>query len=714
MIVEATTEKIEVSPEIQKIQTSAFTLKATKEAFEILSSGLYSDKIRAAQRELGTNASDAHNDNNIPDKPFDVHLPNQLEPFFYVRDYGKGMSNKTVKGTKTNKVGIYNTYFASTKTDSNDVEGQLGLGSKSPSCVSDSYTVTIWRNGRKRIYNCYKDEDGLPQISLIAVQASKEPTGVQVSFPVKSHEFNEFRNKAQRVYSYFRVKPNFLGNSIVVESPKYSITHKDWAVREYNNYSGANIVMGNIPYPISDYSAENLEPKEQALLKMPFDIKVPIGAINVAASREKPSYTAKTKATVKMVLSNIVSDFQKVIEEKIQNATSLYEARCMLWDLKNGSWSELFFLVDNASLAWKNEKLNFEIVTFSNQDVEISRLMRKEKRRRRGYSYSGGKPRYEISIFSSGFWATFKNKFYVNDLWNSEFKYKKTVLPRLISIKENNEKDDIIIIKEKIVGGLRNFKYSIGLPDDFVFNKVSDIPYTAPEKIKAERNYTYNPKNNLAVFTYNGKDYSPESSWDSTNIDLEGGGVYVTIERYKINGNYPHSYIENIRGSLESVESSLPIVYGIKSRMMDKIKGKKNWVELSDYKNNLVKDYFENGKGKDFIDGYLFDSSLSIFLNTTGYNSFEKKAINYLKYLENDDICKDFIALHERADKENNKRGLYHSYLNIEGKIAPNERYDKMIKDFFEHIATKYPILKIVKDTLWEEDEEILKKYLTV
>ena len=71
-------------------EESNYTIEATPTAFSILSDQLYSNKIRAVIRELSTNAYDSHVDAGNGDKPFEVHLPSNMEPTFSVRDYGTG------------------------------------------------------------------------------------------------------------------------------------------------------------------------------------------------------------------------------------------------------------------------------------------------------------------------------------------------------------------------------------------------------------------------------------------------------------------------------------------------------------------------------------------------------------------------------------------------------------------------------------------------
>ena len=76
-----------------QFEESNYTIDATAKAFSILSDGLYANKIRAVVRELSTNAYDSHIDAGKKDVPFEVHLPNSMEPHFSIRDFGTGLSH---------------------------------------------------------------------------------------------------------------------------------------------------------------------------------------------------------------------------------------------------------------------------------------------------------------------------------------------------------------------------------------------------------------------------------------------------------------------------------------------------------------------------------------------------------------------------------------------------------------------------------------------
>ena len=181
--------------------TGEFRIRNSAKAFAILSSGLYSNKIKAIVRELSCNAVDSHVGAGKADVPFEVHLPTYLEPWFAVRDFGLGLDSDQV-------VNIYTTYFESTKTDSNAFIGALGLGSKSPFSYTENFTVTAIKNGIKRIYSAFINEVGVPSIAEMSEELTDEGNGVEVKFSVTDrYDYRSFANEAHNVFYWFEHKP---------------------------------------------------------------------------------------------------------------------------------------------------------------------------------------------------------------------------------------------------------------------------------------------------------------------------------------------------------------------------------------------------------------------------------------------------------------------------------------------------------------------------
>ncbi len=129
-------------------ESGDFRIKTTAAAFQLLSSGLYSNKIRAVVRELSCNALDAHVSAGKDSTPIEVKIPNRLDSQFYVKDQGPGLSHEQI-------MHMYTTYFDSTKQETNELIGGFGVGSKSPFSYTDSFSVESRHGGKRRLYTAF-------------------------------------------------------------------------------------------------------------------------------------------------------------------------------------------------------------------------------------------------------------------------------------------------------------------------------------------------------------------------------------------------------------------------------------------------------------------------------------------------------------------------------------------------------------------------------
>lgn len=301
----------------------AFTIKATGKAFKILSSGLYRDKILAIVRELSCNAYDAHVQAGKEKVPFRIHLPNALEPFFSIRDEGVGLSHEDVQT-------LYTTYFESTKTESNDYVGALGLGSKSPFSYVDSFTVVSYYNGFKRTYTAFLSDLGLPALTELGqpVQTT-EPNGLEVIIPVdNTNDFSSFRNKAEYVLEFFEPLPIVTGcQDFKVNKREIILRGKDWEIRNYPGSSKPRAIMGNIAYPIEVAKIDNLDNRYKKLLSQNIDLFFDIGDLDFTAGRETLSYDPKTIVSLTKKASEAFSEINEFIQDSFKSCKTLFDAK---------------------------------------------------------------------------------------------------------------------------------------------------------------------------------------------------------------------------------------------------------------------------------------------------------------------------------------------------------------------------------------------------
>jgi hypothetical protein len=288
-----------------------FRIRNSAKAFSILSSGLYSNKIRAIVRELSCNAIDSHVAAGKQDVPFEVHLPTALEPWFSVRDFGIGLDNNQV----TN---IYTTYFESTKTDSNDYIGALGLGSKSPFSYTENFTVTAIKNGTKRIYSAFINEMGVPSIAEMSQELTDEGNGVEVKFSVtEKYDYNSFVHESQSVFKWFKNKPIITG----VRFEHEVITYKEENIVPGIHVSASGYasmaLMGNIAYPLNKVSEPQKHFGDLApLLECGLVMEFGIGDLDFAASREELSFVPITIRSIKRKLEELNENLTKHFTEK--------------------------------------------------------------------------------------------------------------------------------------------------------------------------------------------------------------------------------------------------------------------------------------------------------------------------------------------------------------------------------------------------------------
>jgi hypothetical protein len=313
-----------------------FRIRNSAKAFSILSSGLYANKIRAIIRELSCNAVDSHTAAGRQEVPFDVHLPNQLDPTFRIRDYGTGLSHEQV-------LNIYTTYFESTKTESNQFIGALGLGSKSPFSYTDNFTVTAIQNGQRNVYSAFINGEGVPSVALMHSETTDQPNGVEVQFAVTDrYDFDKFRSEAREVYTYFRLRP-------VVGGGEREFEFRDVQYKEKNIIPGVHYldgsrasraVMGNISYPIDVPNAESNLGQLARLLNCGLEMHFDIGELDFQASREGLSYIPSTIEAIKT----------KLVALEAQLAVHL----AMEADAIHNAWEKALFLIrQHSDTLWK-------------------------------------------------------------------------------------------------------------------------------------------------------------------------------------------------------------------------------------------------------------------------------------------------------------------------------------------------------------------------
>ena len=327
--------------------------------FDILRSKLYSNKIAAVVREYSTNAADANVENGMRDRPVTITAPTRMSPEFKVRDYGRGLSEDDIRN-------VYCMYGRSTKRNSNEYTGQLGLGSKSGFAYGDSFTIVSYKDGRKHTYTAYIDETRLGSIAKISESETTEESGIEIVIPVNISDISSFEREIIKAVKYFKVKPNVvnISNLAFQSDQKQLISGSGWVIYEEQNGQYDNravAIMGNIGYPINIQTLTNSNYGANALTT-PICIEFAIGELSISANREELEYNDTTKKTILNRVKKIEAEVTANAEAKIKSCANIIEARRTY-----ASYNRHLSYIINGKIKW-----NGISITSPNLDINTS------------------------------------------------------------------------------------------------------------------------------------------------------------------------------------------------------------------------------------------------------------------------------------------------------------------------------------------------------
>jgi len=322
----------------------AFKITASAKAFKILSSGLYTDKILAVVRELSTNAFDANAAAGKHKSQFEIHMPTVSEPWFSVEDFGCGMNESDVDD-------VYTTYFGSTKAETNNEAGFMGLGSKSPFSYTDSFTVQTIKDGVKCIYTMATNAAGEPVPHLMIRQETDQANGTKVSVPVDKYDISKFITAAKKTFRTFDIKPVVYGVedtaiAAITKEQEYLVKNEVYGIRKSHtdDWFGTNdmfAIQGPVAYPLGSQFRQTLGTEAATQLRdfafsgCHLDVFFPIGQLDPTASRETLSHDPITNANIMKRLQEVSSRIVKDLQEYIDAAPSLFEAYLRAAEIKD-------------------------------------------------------------------------------------------------------------------------------------------------------------------------------------------------------------------------------------------------------------------------------------------------------------------------------------------------------------------------------------------
>lgn len=300
---------------------------------------LYSDPELAVIREYATNALDSHIASGNTN-PIEVDLPTPLRALFVIRDFGLGMSQQDVEEN-------FSKYGYSSKRETDEQVGMLGLGCKSALTYSSQFTFIATKDNIQSTVLVTRDETGAGALQIMDSRRVGHENGVEIQIPVKGDIAN-FNAKAEGFFSFWdpgtvliNGKPNkSLWDPKYQKEQNITVLDKDLILRSGNNmgyvrprpyfhgqqrpvnpYDLATrnfIVMGNVPYPV--------ETQLSSILQGGVVARVPVGTVNFTPSREQLQDTALTKDTIRDIQKRVESCTVQAAQTDVSSQKTPFDA----------------------------------------------------------------------------------------------------------------------------------------------------------------------------------------------------------------------------------------------------------------------------------------------------------------------------------------------------------------------------------------------------
>ncbi len=656
---------------------SEFRIKNSSLAFGILSSGLYANKIRAIIRELSCNAADAHIAANIPNKPFTIHLPTVLEPYFSLKDYGNGLSDDDVRN-------VFTVYFASTKSDSNNFIGALGLGCKSPLSYTNNFTVISNHEGVKNTYTVYINDQGVPAIALLDSCNSDEASGLEISFGIKhTNDAYKFREEAEYVYSYFEVAPIVTG--VDNFKPKERIYYRKDIIpgaHQRSDTSSSYAIMGNIPYPINVPNSKSVLGELEELLSCGLEIQFDIGELDFQASREGLSYIPQTIEAIKNKLQEINDNLYSILEADANAISNSWErAEFLTEKAKNYLWKSSvfryvkdnkFFLLEigiyGANVKPSIVNLN-KLLTDCN--ISLRRFIKHGDRRTSVYEVTVREEfvdalKTQTNKFMDVYHDT-QSRFVIDNIKTGVLSRTKAHFKNLrpsvsFYVLSADDKTKPMLLDE--------FWDSINNPPESCIMNASDLA----ELPKRTRNNAY--KNvSILYLEYNYGNYKWKDAGKLEDFDDTQPYYYVPLCGFKMDSQRYSDAKEFVSDIKCGIPGMPDMVYGVRRSDIDTIKQQSNWINAEEYLVNKVSGMTDN-ELKDLV-----------------VRSLERP--NIIRHSVTVNPSSPFIKLKNQFEGVPKKCNFY-EIQRVLNKLTRTDKfgkmYDKMEKEV-ESIVEMYPLL---------------------
>ena len=497
------------------ITESFFSVKQENLAhiFSILRNSLYSDKAGAIIREYCTNAYDAHIQSGIPQTPIKIGCPTVMNCLLTIRDFGSGLSEEQI-------FNIYASYGESTKRNTNDQVGMMGLGSKSAFSYSDSFTIISHNDGMQKNYLAYIDDTGIGKVMKIEEKPSDE-TGIEIQVPVKRYDGYLFDNAIVDQLQYFDPKP-IIDNKYIqanLDDKKFDVQISGKGYNIIKSHQTNFVVMGNVKYPFDSSKFESNPLYKDAINDIlehghRIVLFANIGDVIPSASRESLDMREKTVSWIGESILKVADSIKGNIIAELDICQTVWDAVCKFGNLNSkyqkkiaGYMKEGYAINSNYVSLPEDAKFTIHKLTSENKLESASQIFASHETR----IFISSRSHSSLSI---------KKKI-------SQYGVKKNSYA--IQCKDENSYQEIV-----------NYPYLFGA--EFVNLDSIILP-----KIVRDRN---GKSETHDAYKYIGSRWTPKEAWEKTKVNFKNGeGVYARVSFYQVPGISMYSFnqmVENL------------------------------------------------------------------------------------------------------------------------------------------------------------------------
>jgi len=543
----------------------------------ILRSQIYSDKLLAVIREYSTNAVDANAEAGIPSTPIEVHLPTNARPTLSFTDQGNGLTDDEV-------CSLYVKYGASTKRNSNDYTGCLGIGCKAAFAYGDAFTIISTTIETTTTWLARIDESKRGTISKLSETPNilNKQTGVTIEVEIRKDDIDECVNKARKFFKYWQVRPKC---NMELTKLDIQLKSKNWAITSDNNNSQSYyrrhelsksvIVMGNIAYPMPENIIADKPLLADVISCSNVILYAQLGSLDIAANREALEITDRTKAGITALAVNMLNDLTQTMTNSVASESTRIKA-----SIKAQQYTKLLGTSINNRIASNCTWHNLPLIRSIDFHANVEKHYKHSSWRSSEY-----KNRKEQEVRSTQLTE------HVHLCMATEDLAKTSITRRIRTLQEaknNNNADVFFVINEHDIA---NVEPRLEPADYTDLSNIDPLPAKRTTITKTDDATSTVKQVRINVCTL--KPNSMKSARLSDDIvspdePFNGKFVYVPLNRFSWDGREDHCPLENL-GTIKSVLKYLNYdctIYGVKKHHVKKLDN--SWITLDQHIKNAV------------------------------------------------------------------------------------------------------------------------------